>query len=106
MEKANQETAHKPRKSRESTLHDFFGKVISKRKEKKAGSGRWKEYYALEVEIVGKPEIKEVEVYQALVREEIWEDILQANYYQQNFTFYCIKYGKFWKLRDWKRAEK
>jgi len=40
MEKANQETAHKPRKSRESTLHDFFGKVISKRKEKKAGSGR------------------------------------------------------------------
>lgn len=88
---------------KKKTIYDFYGRIIGKRKNKKGGSGRFKEYYALEVEIMGKPEIKELEAYQNLVSEEIWENIINANYYNQNFTFYSIKYGKFWRLVNWRK---
>jgi hypothetical protein len=42
---------------KEKTLHYFSGMVIGKKKVKKY-NGRFRDYYELEVEITGKPEIK------------------------------------------------
>ena len=97
------------------TIHELIGvKVIDKTADKNgAGRHAGETFYRLNITCENKPEIKVVKVFKDMVgthgdisQEEIWNDVLNANYADKRYIFYChrkdlIHYG----LVGWKELE-
>ena len=100
--------------------HQLIGQVLGKKKDKSYG-GNWAKqtFYRLTVEIENKPEeiIKEILAFKDRIieenlkekdpaehqkREQIWQDILEDEYFDRRLILYCSKYSSSYSLIWWK----
>jgi hypothetical protein len=74
-------------------VRELIGRVVEKKQEKVySGIHQGKLYYRLEVKIENKPQVKTIFAYPDLVeKEQVWQDIEQANYVDKRYLFYCIQ---------------
>ena len=90
-------------KTRKKKVLEFFGRVKTK-KEIKQNSGRYvgQIRYDLVVEIYDEPKVDNIQVMKDNVSDEIWEAVLNSDYYNRNFVFYCHQQGQRYRLTNWK----
>jgi len=101
MNELNNNTEAK--KPREKGVFEFFGRVITKNKIKQ-NSGRYvgQIRYDMIVEIYDNPKVDNIQVMKDNVPDNIWEAVLNSDYYGCNFVFYCYKQGQRYRLFNWR----
>ena len=77
---------------------------MKRKKERQEGKKyKGQTYYDLVITCENKPLVKNIKAYQNKIeKEKIWKDILESNYLDKRYLFYCKNYmGNYW-LTDWK----
>ena len=80
-------------KTRQKKVLEFFGRVKTKKEIKQND---------LEVEIYDNAKVDNIQVMKDNVSDEIWEAVLNSDYYNRNFVFYCHQQGQRYRLTNWK----
>lgn len=103
----NPEVETEFKKPREKKVFEFFGRVITKDKIKQtAGRFAGQFRYDLKVEIYDDPTIRVIQVMKDNVPEELWEAVLNSDYYSCNWIFFCHRLGEKHRLFKWNKDSK
>lgn len=94
--------------NRANYIYELVGKVNEKKKKtSRSEKCKGQNFYELLINCENKPQVVRIFVYQQkLEKEIIWKDVLESNYIDKRYLFYCKNYMGNYYLVDWKEINK
>jgi len=93
--------------TRSNYIYELVGKVNEKKK-RTSRSEKYKgeAFYILLITCENKPQVQQIFAYQNKIEKEgIWKDVLESNYIDKRYLFYCKNYMGNYYLIDWKELK-
>lgn len=89
---------------RSEYIYELVGRVNEKKKRvSKSEKYKGQTYYELLINCENKPQINKILTYSTKIEQEsIWKDILESNYLDKRYLFYCKNYMGSYQLTNWK----
>ena len=95
-------------KQRSQYIYELIGRVNEKRQRTSKGEEyKGQKYYELLINCENKPQVNKLFAYQSKIEtEKIWQDILNSNYIDKRYLFYCKNYMGNYRIINWKELNK